>query len=152
MPETISPQAVQHQLMQINRLHYCAAEKRMRKAGIHRSQHMLLMYLYHAGHCPSQKEIAKRFEISPAAVAVGLKKLESGGYISRVCCENDNRLNEITLTDKGREIVALSKQAFEELDEQVYAGLTEEEMTALSRMLEKIQKNLKELTGKDEAF
>ena len=44
---------------------------------------MILMYLTRCTTTPSQKDIAKHFEISAAAVAVSLKKLEAGGYIKR---------------------------------------------------------------------
>ena len=64
----------------------------------------------------SQNDIARQMDISAATVAVALKKLESGGYISKEVDEEDNRLNKITITEKGNKVVEQSKQIFEMIE------------------------------------
>ncbi|MBQ5910428.1 MAG: winged helix-turn-helix transcriptional regulator [Clostridia bacterium] len=135
--------------MCINRMHRAVVENRMSATGIHRSQHMILMYLYRCNSKISQKDIAAHFEISAAAVAVSLKKLESGGYIKRKCAENDNRFNEIEITQKGKEIVDISHSIFEEIDAETFADITEEEKKQLVFLLDKVRENLKNMTDKE---
>ena len=111
---------------------------------------MILMYLCRCKDKISQKDIAEHFEISPAAVAVSLKKLESGGYIMRRSAENDNRFNEIEITDKGKEIVEYSKNSFEVIDSKTFEGITDDNKQKLADLLDKVICNLKELSGKDD--
>ncbi len=146
---SLTPRAVQHKFMCINRMHRAAVENRMRATGIHRSQHMILMYLYRCENKISQKDIAKHFEISAAAVAVSLKKLESGGYIKRSCSENDNRFNEIEITEKGKEIVDLSHCIFEEIDAETFEGISDSEKLVLVGLLDKVLGNLKNMQEKE---
>ena len=82
-------------------------EKKVNHTGVYQSQHRLLMHLNHHPNC-SQIEIAREMEISPAAVAVSLKKLESGGYIMRETTESDSRTHRVTITKKGRSVIERS--------------------------------------------
>ena len=132
--------------MHINRMHHKQAEKMLCKTGVHRNQHMLLMHLYHSKDAPSQKEIANRFNISPAAVAVSLKKLENEGYISRIPSENDNRYNQITITQKGKGVVDMTKEILDGLDERSFGSLSDKEKETLASLLDKVIDNLKEGT------
>ena len=130
--------------MHINRMQHKQAEKMLVKTGVHRNQHMLLMHLYRTKEAPSQKEIANSFRISPAAVAVSLKKLENEGYILRNTSENDNRYNEITITEKGKSVVDMSKEILDSLDERSFGNLSSEEKEILGKLLDKVIDNLKE--------
>lgn len=146
---SLTPRAIQHRFMCINRTHRAIVEKRMSATGIHRSQHMILMYLYRCKDKISQKDIAAHFEISAAAVAVSLKKLESGGYIKRQSSKNDNRFNEIEITKKGKEIVDLSHSIFEEIDTETFKGINDEEKQTLVNLLDKVLCNLKDMNDKE---
>lgn len=139
-----TPHEIHHRFMKINRLHRSAVEKRMSGCGIHRSQHMLLMFLHRCESTPTQREIADRFEISPAAVATSLKKLEADGYITRQANKSDTRQNMISITDKGRAVVEFSKSTFDELDRMTYSALSEQELCELYRLLTKIIENFEE--------
>lgn len=148
--DAISSRAIQHKFMGIGRLHRRAVENKIGTTGVHKSQHMILMYLYRNNGDVSQKDIAKHFEISPAAVAVSLKKLECGGYIERNCAESDNRFNEIRITKKGEELVEYSRKVFEEVDDKAFEGISNSEREILSGLLDKITNNLKCISGKEE--
>ncbi|MBR3686517.1 MAG: winged helix-turn-helix transcriptional regulator [Clostridia bacterium] len=114
-------------------------------AGIHRGQHRMLMYLSKCKTTPSQKDLAKCFEISPAAVAVSLKKLESEGYIKREKCSerSDSRYNEIKITELGRKVVSESCKYFRHVDSQAFKGFSDEELEIFAGLLERVQENLK---------
>lgn len=151
MNETqITPHSVYQRLMQINRLHRSTIDSNISKTGIHRSQHMILMYLNRCDSKVSQKAIAEHFEISPAAVAVTLKKLENGGYIKRTSSENDSRFNEIEITKKGNEVVDYSHKVFDEIDMHSFEGISVAEREVLCNLLDKIVCNLKQTQRKDE--
>ncbi|MBQ3927319.1 MAG: MarR family transcriptional regulator, partial [Clostridia bacterium] len=85
-------------------------------------------------------------EISPAAVATTLKKLEHAGLVERRTNAEDARFNRIDLTDKGREIVSKTKILFRQIDEEMFKDLTQEEMQNLSATLAKLVQALKKNT------
>ncbi|MCR5005105.1 MAG: MarR family transcriptional regulator [Clostridiales bacterium] len=112
--------------------------------GISHSQHLLLMVLAHEDF-RSQKEIATRLNISPAAVTMSLKKLESEGYITKNTNPKDTRFNFVTLTEKGESVVSFSRQLFADIDHELFTGFTEEELSILNGYLTRILDNLKRI-------
>ncbi len=128
-----------------NRLHMKVFDKCLGYMNIHRSQHRVLMYLARTGTAVSQKNIAAEFEISPAAVAVTLKKLEEGGYIERTAHENDNRFNAVSITEKGLDIVNATREAFFEVDMLMFDQLSTDELKSLSDCLLKMHDSLKKM-------
>ncbi len=124
------------------RLHKRVVEREVSRIGLHSSQHHLLMYL--ASHeITQQKELAAHLNVSPAAIAVSLKKLESEGYITKEMAREDNRLNTVAITQKGREMVKKSRQAAAFIDEAAFEGFSEEEVQVLISLTERIYANLK---------
>ncbi len=115
-------------------------EKRVEGTGVYRSQHRLLMML---GENPdiSQTMLAEKLEVSPAAVAVSLKKLEKSGYIARQCSEDDNRINRVVITEKGQDVIEKSINYFKEMDRTFFEGFSEEEKNQFENMLERITTN-----------
>jgi len=135
-----------YKMIQVDRFHRSIFEKMHSAFGIHRSQHRLLMYISRVSPCPSQKDIAEHFDISPAAVAVSLKKLEDSGYIKRHSLEKDNRFNSITLTESGKEIVEKSEDFFSASDRAMFESFSEEDYLNLENCLEKMMEGLKEFS------
>lgn len=114
--------------------------KKVEDTGIYRSQHRLLMILGKHPDC-SQTVIANKMEISPAAVAVSLKKLEKSGYITRSCDEEDNRMNHVVITEKGKKAIDQSILYFQEIEDAVFDGFTEEELETYVAFLERFISN-----------
>ncbi len=133
-----------HLYMSNDRLRKKCVDKDLKCVNMHHSQHRLLMHLSRAKDIQNQKDIAKKFEISQAAIAVALRKLEANGYIKKEVKENDNRFNEIIITDKGNDIIKKSRQAFDEIDRYTFKDFTEEEIDTLTFLLRKMRKNLNE--------
>lgn len=129
------------QLIFVNKKHWKLMQKFLEATGVFQAQHHLLMHISRM-QSVSQIEIAKTMEVSTATIAVTLKKLESGGYIRKVMDKSDNRLNKITITEKGARVVEESKLIFESTDRETFQGFTEEEMDQLSYLLKKLDTNL----------
>lgn len=127
--------------MRVNRQHRHLIEDTVRSTGFHRTAHMMLMYLAKATKSPAQKELAERFSITPAAVTGILKNLERGGYITR-SAGKDTRVNEISITPLGREVVESSREAFHTLDAAMFDGFTEAELSEYLSFVERIEENL----------
>ena len=130
--------------LRTDRFHRCAAESQVKKLGIHRSQHMMLMHLAHCKEPQTQAELAKAFEISPAAVTVTLQKLEKAGYVTRTAVEGNNRAKNIAITPEGMDIVRQSWELYKALDEAMLAGLTEVDLQHFADVLDRMQENLRQ--------
>ncbi|MBO4894918.1 MAG: MarR family transcriptional regulator [Clostridia bacterium] len=130
----------------VDRLHHACVDAGIKSLGcdIHRTQHIILMHLHETGGAASQKEIADRFGISPAAVATTLKSLEERGYIRRKTDGGDSRRNTVELTDSGLKIVEKSHRKFAEADEALIRNLSKEELAALENCLKKMTENMRE--------
>lgn len=131
-------------MMHILRLHRAYFERNISAMGIHHSQHHLLMYIVKHGEINSQKEIAEKFNITPAAVARSLKSLEQEGYITRHAIDGDGRYNKITVTEKGIDIAERSFKMFKETDESLFEDFDEDDIIKLNAYLDKMQSKLLE--------
>ena len=135
-------------LISTNRMHKRLIDSSVSdKVGLHRTQHVILMHLSKKDRLPSQKELAEHLNITPAAITSALKKLESGGYISR-SMGYDNRFNEILITELGRRVVEESKAVFAKIDESMFLGFSNEELKILISYLERMQNNMTDIGGK----
>ena len=86
------------QYIRIMKLHRSILEQRLNKTGVYRSQHQILTTLAEHSNA-SQKEIAEYLNVTAATIAVSVKKLEKGGYITRIVDQEDNRYNKLCLTE-----------------------------------------------------
>ena len=131
-----------NKLIKINRAHKLLIDEDVEEIGIHRTQHRILMYLARTGQLPSQKQLAACMDITPAAVTLALQKMESDGFISRKL-GTDNRFNEITITEKGREVVEKTKVMFSAVDERLFSGFSQGEIEDFTAYLDRIIENVK---------
>ncbi|WP_124067959.1 MarR family transcriptional regulator [Clostridium sp. E02] len=143
--EEVSPlRSVMKQYMKIMKLHHCILDCRVRKTGVYRSQHQILMMLARHSNI-SQKEIAQHLYVSTATIAVSVKKLEKGGYITRVVDQDDNRMNKLGLTEMGWDMVKCSQEYFHTVETQMFTGFTKEELSEMEQMLDRIYTNLSQI-------
>ena len=143
---------IQRMLIRVDRYHRAAVENRLESMGIHRSQHRILMFIFAASERepPAQDEIAKAFDISAAAVAVSVKKLEKAGLVQRSNRAGNARVKCVRLTDEGREILDVTRGVFESIDKAMFAGISGEELDTMESALGRIYTNLKELAPESE--
>ena len=121
--------------------HRTILEHRIADTGVYRSQHQMLMHISEYPNV-SQRDLAEHLRISAATVAVTLKKLEKGGYIQRKVDKQDNRYNQICLTEMGSQIVKESVRIFQEIERAMFAGFSSEDRDAMSSLLNRISDNL----------
>lgn len=127
-------------LITVTRVHRRILEKEVSRTGVYRGQHQILMYVS-AHPNASQKEIADLQNVSPATVAVSLKKLEKAGYLERRMDEEDNRFKQIELTEKGKKTVEISREIFRNIEEIMLDGVSVEDMSQMETVLKHIFDN-----------
>lgn len=111
--------------------------------GIYFGQPPILCYLSENPNA-TQKDIADCLGISPASVAVSVKRMEKAGVISRQTDKDDARRNNLSLTKKGRELNEFALQTFAQVDSAKISGLTDEEIQLMLSLIKKMNNNLRE--------
>lgn len=129
-------------MMKTNHMHKAMIDSRIRALGIHGTHHRILMHLAMHDKLPSQKELAEHLDITPAAVTGALKKIEKDGYVERTLGQ-DNRYNELRITEKGRDLVQRSKKIFCQADKDMFEDFSDDELDMYMVCLEKLQINIR---------
>lgn len=118
-----------------------AIHRVIKDSEVHFGQPPILVCLLENGTC-TQNELAKTLNVSPASVAVSLKRLQKNGLVEKVVDETDLRCNRISLTEKGRREIEHIHKCFDEIDDALFAGFSEAELSALCGYLDRLCKNL----------
>lgn len=97
--------------------------------------------LFHLRRRPgmTQKELAEVMDISPASVAVSIKRLESAGL---VCREKSGREMRLRLTPDGEAMDTACARGRDFMIEHLYDGFSDEELVTLDTLLAKMTANL----------
>jgi len=88
----------------------------MARADISATQHRILAMLNHHKEAMSQKEIAKIMGVTTSTMATTLKKMEADGLVERSMDEQDNRINNIRSTAKGKKVMEYGFSIMEAID------------------------------------
>ena len=102
--------------------------------------------LFHIRRTPgiTQKKLAEHLEISPASVAISIRRLEGAALIRRQRDEKDGRVMHLYLTPAGEEMDKACAKGKDFLMNPAYRGFTQEEQDTLAVLLEKMTANLQE--------
>lgn len=96
------------------------------------------------GRGQTQRELAQRLNISPAAVTASLKSLEGKGYIHREPEPGDARCNRVQLTEKGHRAVESCLVCLQRVSRRMYTNFSAEDQAAIQAFYLRILENLKE--------
>lgn len=138
--------SIGHELKAINHLMQRKMLSSATAAGIDKVTIMhgwIISYLYDNQHTNVfQKDIESVFSISRSTVTNILKLMEKKEYIKRVSVDSDARLKKIILTDKGKEINVLLKQAIIDNENRFNSILTQDEKDTFLSLIRKLRSGL----------
>lgn len=112
-----------------------------RQCGINVARWRLLSVAQIIGTC-SQSDLTARTTIGPAAVTRILKDFERDGLISRETSPEDGRQTLVTLTEKGRRLVAKVAQQREKVLAVTFDGFSVGDIEKVNELLARIGVNL----------
>ncbi|WP_373305115.1 MarR family winged helix-turn-helix transcriptional regulator [Streptomyces lucensis] len=101
-------------------------------------KHVGLMVVLETGRASSQLEIARVMGVAPSLVVALADHLEKLGAIQRVRDPADRRRQVLTLTERGRELLATCAELAESADAEFAADLTVTESVVLTRLLDRL--------------
>lgn len=123
-------------------IHGAASDK-----GMHFGQPPVLEFIQDHPGC-TQREIADHLRVSPPSIATSVKRMQRAGLLKKQADEEDMRRTRLFLTPKGEGAVGECRAAFDQVDQRMLAGFSEEEQQTLLDYLERMTENL---SGKREA-
>lgn len=133
-----------YNFLDVLRLHHCRMQVLLDSIGIYPGQPPFL-FLLGKQEGLSQKELAKILQITPATLAVTVKRMEKAGLVTRKQDEKDQRVFRVYLTEEGKEKVQKAKEIMGNVEEDCFGKLSEEEKEQLSTLLTKVAINLKQI-------
>lgn len=104
-------------------------------------EQMIVLKRLHDDDGLSQNELAFLTLRNKSSLTRLLIKMEKKNYIFREQCIDDKRINQVYLTEKGREIFRRSKPAIKEMIDTMEQNISEDEKKQIIYILKKIQKN-----------
>jgi len=102
--------------------------------GIKLRQMMLLSYL-RAGAPALQQQLCESLWLDPNNCVLLLNELEELGYVERRRDPTDRRRHMVDITADGRHALEQAERAQESLEDEVLAGLSDDERTTLRSLL-----------------
>jgi len=109
----------------------------MRKHGRFPRERILMILVKHETGM-HQKELAEEMKIRPSSLSELIDKLEADRYVERNADPLDRRSTLITLTEKGKARAFEAEDIRQNMAEERFAVLNEEEKQTLLTLLEKI--------------
>ncbi len=120
-------------------------EDRFRSAlseqGIHIGQAKILTTLL-SHKTLTQREIAVGLHIKPATVTNLVKKMAASELISRKRDANDDRIINVTLTQKGQEAARFTAKVISQIEDDIRSEFSQQEVESLRTPLERILNTL----------
>jgi len=129
----------------VNKMHRRCLKKEMDSRGLGKvGQPMILFMLRNhevATEC-DQKGFSEALGVSPATVAVSIKRMEKAGLVCKSIDQNDLRRNHLAITNKGLLLVNDCIRAFHDVDAGTFKGFSEEERIRLESSYRRMMENL----------
>lgn len=126
-----------HRINLLMRYHLRSQEKGL----IPPSQMRMIEFIARNDGC-TQAEVADEMQVSPASVAQSLKRMEASNYVSRDACKGNLRANSLHITEEGLNAAKNCRMVFDDLENEMFSGFSEEEQILTSEFLSRIIKNL----------
>ncbi|CUH94693.1 hypothetical protein P22_0759 [Propionispora sp. 2/2-37] len=131
-----------------NRMHYNLMKAEMVERGLSEASHPAILFTLKGdmkNMSATQKELSERIGISPATVAISVKRMEKAGLIRKVSDKSDLRRNYITLTDKGLRFISECEDAIKKIDLGTFRGFSEAETGQLKQFYLRMIHNLEDM-------
>lgn len=136
------PARIGHVLSKVCELKHRRMHELLDCLGLYRGQPSMLNALWQQDGV-THSELAERINRSPATVTKTVQRMEKTGFVERRPDPRDERLSRVYLTSAGRDIQAAVENVWKTFEEQACAGLSENELATLERLLLLVCHNIK---------
>lgn len=143
-------QQLEFLLAEVVRLQMRVYNQRFRATGLKQSQVTALIHLDRI-EALSQTELADRLGMRKAATGTLIEGLEDKGLVERRRSQEDRRLQLVSITDAGRQVVDEVDHMAEELGTEYRSGITRSERRQFVSVLQRLRDNLRRVEAAGES-
>lgn len=108
---------------------------------LHFCQMPMIEYISEHEGC-SQQQIADGLRVTPASVALSVKRLCKAGLIIKKADADNMRCNKVFITEHCRSEMQSAKAELDKADAKTFAGFSHEELNTLDEYVSRILRNL----------
>ena len=141
MDETQQLIAVCEKMMLLRR---ASMRQLLLRHGLHLGQPEMLLYVQTHPGC-SQRQMAEDAGVTAASIAASFKRMEHAGLIRRRSDTADLRCNRVYITERGESAIQACMEQLKQINQIMLADLDEDDLQALLRCIDKINKNLSQI-------
>lgn len=134
-------------LLKTSNLVFKYSEARLKKLGITRTQHAVLMTLSVFDQPPTLTDLGRRLVRSKNDLTTVIDNMERDGLVKRQRDETDRRTVKIVTTEKGKALLESMRAISRQLVYDAMSCLTEAELRQLTGLLQKIGKHVSQDTA-----
>ena len=145
MGATSEPESLDSLFAQICRLKHARVHTLYETLGLYRGQPRMLRLLWHQQGM-THTQIARELQVQPATITKMIQRMEKAGFVVRRHDPDDQRVSRVYLTPAGKAIQDDVQQVWRQLEEEAFAGFTEEESLLLRRFFLRIRDNLTQVS------
>ena len=116
----------------------------LEETGLGLSDFAVLEVLLHKGPLPVNV-IGPKVNLTPGSISVAVDRLVAKGLVSRAESIQDRRVRIVTLTPRGKSVITPIFRAHVATMENVFAGLSRDEMRQLEQQLKRIGRQAESL-------
>jgi DNA-binding MarR family transcriptional regulator len=124
------------QMEKLHWIRHITLRRAAESLSLHHGQLPVLEYISTHPGC-TQADIAGTLLITPSSIAQSTKRMQRDGLLEKHR-QADNRCLGLHLTQKGEEVASRCRECFDELDRDLFAELTDEELATLSEYTERL--------------
>ena len=114
----------------------------MSKYGIRKIDIEIIIYLSNCDGKNTARDIAAMDMFTKGHISQSVKRLSGSGYIIIVQDEKDLRVQHLFLTEKAASVLDDLMKVRKEINDCVFAGITEEEFEVMRNIFEKMYNNI----------
>lgn len=112
------------------------------------SQIHLLEYIRQHAGC-RQMDAAQVLGVTPAAVAMMVKRLKQVGYLTATVCAENQRCKQLTITKQGETAMHTNAAAMDAFDAAVFEGFSLQEIRQLADFTNRMGQNMERAMGRE---
>lgn len=128
---------------EVHSLHKQCMSRLLCDQNIHFGQPPLLFTLQKQGGTCNQNDLAKELKVSPAAIAVSLKRMEKAGLVHRIQDPTDLRSNRVELTERGMYAAEQARLHMRKIMERAFLGFSNDDYGQFISFYQQMCTNLK---------
>lgn len=129
---------------QVSKLLGTRLEKKFRSAGIRMNgAQWSILSMLQQSDCVTQQCIGGTLQMDKVTLTRAVIALEKKGYLMRSPLNDDRRINEISLSNKGKNIYATLAPLAEETLREAFAGIDKKKAGTMMETLDRVYNNLR---------